>query len=171
MTPATCRTFAVHSGQSANFRRVAPGVPPQRGLAQLRRVAGMIAFGFGFLSGALTGYGVDSVRGLPFSRSYSLEDVGYVPRGSRLNFDVFGRVAVIHEGVYAVLNDTVWSNLSEPNDPAHYPINEVVQTDRGDSYYGGRASWGVVARTESFMPDRSCRPIHPPGPGRRRSTK
>ena len=46
--------------------------------------------------------GIDSIRGLPFSRIYSLEDVGYVPRGSRLNFDAFGRVAVIHEGVYAV---------------------------------------------------------------------
>src|ERR1043166_598988 len=56
--------------------------------------------------------GVD-IRGMPFSRTYSLDDIGYVPRGSRLGFDAFGRVAVIHDNVYAVLNDTVWLNLAD----------------------------------------------------------
>ena len=54
-----------------------------------------------------------SVRGLPFTRRYSLEDIGYGPRGARLNFDRFGRIAVIHDGVYAVLNDSHWFNLAD----------------------------------------------------------
>jgi hypothetical protein len=108
----------------------------------------VVALGLLFATEANAVLRNDSIRGLPFSRTYSLEDIGYVPRGSRVNFDIFGRVAVIHEGVYAVLNDTVWSNLSEPNDPTHYPINDVVHTAHG-SFYGGRASWGLA----EFGPD------------------
>jgi len=103
------------------------------------------------------------VRGLPFSRIYSLEDVGYVPRDSRLNFDTFGRVAVIHEGVYAVLNDTSWLNLANLDDPAHYPISEVVYTGNGRSYYGGRASWGLAEYgTDGKLHAKSLVPPNPP---------
>ena len=108
-------------------------------------VGAMIVVGFHLLGGATAARGIDPIRGLPFSRIYSLEDVGYVPRDSRLNFDSFGRVAVIHEGVYAVLNDTAWANLYNLDDPAHYPISEVVYTGNGRSFYCGRASWGWLA--------------------------
>ncbi len=104
----------------------------------------MIALALVLQVGATTARAIDNIRGLPFSRIYSLEDIGYVPRDSRLNFDPFGRVAVIHEGVYAVLNDTVWTNLANLDDPAHYPISEVVHTGQGRTFYCGRASWGLA---------------------------
>ena len=127
------------SGNAVDRREVVP-------LRSSRRhpVAARLALALTLLSGATPARAIDNIRGLPFSRIYSLEDVGYVPRDSRLNFDAFGRVTVIHEGVYAVLNDTAWSNLANLNDPAHYPISEVVYTGNGRSYYCGRASWGTA---------------------------
>ena len=102
------------------------------------------------------------IRGLPFSRTYSLEDVGYVPRGSRLNFDSFGRVAVIHDGVYAVLNDTTWLNVADIDGSARTPMTEVVHTGYGRSFYGGRATWGLA----EFGPDGKlhAKPLVPPNP-------
>lgn len=82
------------------------------------------------------------VRGLPFTRSYSLEEVGSASRGARLDFDPFGRVAVIREGIYAVLNDTLWLNLAEPESSGSVPMTNVIAARDGRFYYGGLASWG-----------------------------
>ncbi|MEO6005035.1 MAG: sensor histidine kinase [Opitutus sp.] len=123
----------------------------------------MIVLGCELLFGATTARGIDNIRGLPFSRIYSLEDVGYVPRDSRLNFDSFGRVAVIHEGVYAVLNDTAWTNLANLDDPAHYPISEVVHAGPGQTYYCGRASWGSAEfGSDGKLHAKSLVPVDPP---------
>lgn len=84
------------------------------------------------------------VRGLPFSRVYSLEDIGYIPRGSRLGFDAFGRVAVIHDGVYSVLNDTVWLNIADTDEASRVAMTIVVQGRDGRAYYGARGSWGFA---------------------------
>lgn len=84
------------------------------------------------------------VRGMPFIRSYSLGDIGLVPRGSRLGFDRAGRLAVIHDAVYAVLNDTVWLNIAEHGGKDRIPMTNVVQAPDGRSYYGARGSWGYV---------------------------
>lgn len=102
------------------------------------------------------------IRGLPFSRTYSLDDIGYVPRGSRLNFDSFGRIAVIHDGVYAVLNDTAWINVAHSDEASRMPMNDVVHAGYGRSYYGGRASWGLA----EFGPDGKihAKPLVPPNP-------
>ncbi len=88
-----------------------------------------------------------SVRGLPFTRRYSLEDIGYGPRSARLDFDRFGRVAVIHDGVYAVLNDTLWLNIAERGSES-VPMSNVILAADGRMYYGARASWGL-AETKS----------------------
>lgn len=85
-----------------------------------------------------------TVHGLPFIRSYSLGDIGNVPRGSHLGFDRHGRVAAIHEAVYTVLNDNVWLNLAEGGGRGRIPMVEVRQATDGRSYYGARGSWGVV---------------------------
>jgi len=70
---------------------------------------------------------------------------------------------VIHEGVYAVLNDTSWSNLANLDDPAHYPISEVVYTGNGRSFYGGRASWGLAEYgTDGKLHAKSLVPDNPP---------
>lgn len=101
------------------------------------------------------------VRGLPFSRSYSLDDVSYLPRGSRLSFDLFGRVAVIHDGVFAVLNDTVWLNIADPEGSSRTPMTMVVHAGYGQTFYAGRASWGMA----EFGPDGRlhARSLVPPG--------
>lgn len=96
-----------------------------------------------FVSGAVSS-SVAGVSGLPFSRTYSLDDIGYVPRGSQLNFDAFGRIAVIHDGVYAVLNDTAWLNVVDANQAARIPMTEVVHAGYGRTYYAGRATWGLA---------------------------
>jgi signal transduction histidine kinase len=85
---------------------------------------------------------------MSFTRSYSLEDIGHVPRGSRLGFDRFGRIAVIHDAVYAVLNDSTWLNLAEEGGPGRLPISNAVQAADGGTYYGARSSWGRVATGE-----------------------
>jgi len=85
-----------------------------------------------------------AIRGVPFTRSYSLEDIGNVPRGSRLGFDRFGRIAVMHDAVYAVLNDSVWLNLAEPGGKDRIMMSNVVQAPDGRTYFGARSSWGVV---------------------------
>ncbi|HUR60552.1 MAG TPA: sensor histidine kinase, partial [Opitutaceae bacterium] len=102
------------------------------------------------------------IRGLPFTRTYSLDDIGYVPRGSRLNFDSFGRIAVIHDGIYAVLNDTAWINVAHEDEAARTPMNDVVHAGYGHSYYGGRASWGLA----EFGPDGKihAKSLVPPNP-------
>ena len=84
----------------------------------------------------------EGIHGLPFSRIYSLEDIGYVPLGSRLGFDAFGRVAVIHDGVYAVLNDTAWLNIADTTENRRVAVTNVVYGRDGKAYYGGLGSWG-----------------------------
>ncbi len=88
--------------------------------------------------------GPEPIRGMPFIRSYSFGDVGPVPKGSRLGFDRFGRVAVIHDAVYAVLNDTVWLNIAERGGKDQISMTNVVQAPDGQAYYGARGSWGYV---------------------------
>lgn len=83
------------------------------------------------------------IRGLPFTRSFSWEDIGYGPRGAHLSFDRFGRVTVIHDGVYAVLNDTMWLNLAD-REPGGIQMSSVIQAADGRMYYGARGSWGVA---------------------------
>ena len=125
---------------------------------------GWAAFACGlFLLGGATAFSNSAnVRGLPFSRVYSLEEIGYVPRGSQLNFDPFGRVAVINEGVYAVLNDTAWSNLADATDATHPPMTEVVHAGYGRSYYAGRASWGLAEfGTDGKLHAKSLVPANP----------
>lgn len=100
--------------------------------------------GLVFLSGSPVEAEVSPVRGLPFIRSYSFGDIGPVPRGSRLGFDRFGRVAVIHDSVYAVLNDTVWLNIAEHGGKDRIPMANVVHGPDGRTYYGARSSWGYV---------------------------
>ncbi|MEO6568528.1 MAG: sensor histidine kinase [Opitutaceae bacterium] len=58
-------------------------------------------------------------------------------------------MAVIHDGVFAVLNDTAWLNVIDPEESARTPITDVVHVGYGQTYYGGRASWGLA----EFGPD------------------
>lgn len=137
---------------------VTPPLPTTRNARLFWRAA--IALGVLWAASVVEANTSERVRGLPFSRTYSLDDIGYVPRGSRLNFDSFGRIAVIHDGVYAVLNDTAWINVAHAGESARTPMTEVVHAGYGRSYYAGRASWGIA----EFGPDGAlhARPLVPP---------
>ncbi|PTY07092.1 sensor histidine kinase [Opitutaceae bacterium EW11] len=108
-----------------------------------RVVRAAAVLGLAFLCGARTFAEDLPARGLPFTRFYSLEDVGYGPRGASLGFDRFGRVAVIHAGVYAVLNDTVWTNVAE-RARERVQMANVIEGADGRMYFGARASWGLA---------------------------
>lgn len=103
------------------------------------------------------------IRGMPFSRTYSLDDIGYVPRGSRLGFDAFGRLAVIHNNVYAVLNDTVWLNLADIRQSGGVAITNVVNGPDGLTYYAGMGSWGrAEIQADGLLHATSLVPVNAP---------
>ena len=85
----------------------------------------------------------EPVHGLPFSRTYSFDDIGDVSRGAHLSFDRFGRLAVVQDGAFIVLNDTAWMDLGAKN-PAVVKIQHVLCDTDGVSYYGGLGSCGVL---------------------------
>lgn len=85
-------------------------------------------------------------RGLPFIRSYSLDEIGSVPRRLRLGFDSFGRVAVMYDGIYTVLNDSTWVDRIDKSSGNKVRMT-TVRPFNGKYYYGGRGSWGTVEET------------------------
>ncbi len=82
------------------------------------------------------------VRGLPLTRTYTLEEVGNVPRGARLDFDPHGRVAVVHDDVYSVLNDTAWVDQLDRTRLGSVSLSRVLLAADGRRYYVGRGNWG-----------------------------
>ena len=164
MNPITWRTPGRQLTRSAESKSAVRrhGVRAQHFLRRPLLWSAVVALGLSLCCGTTQAGGIDHIRGLPFSRIYSLEDIGYVPRGSRLSFDAFGRVAVIHEDVYAVLNDTAWTNLADLDDPAH-PMNDIVHAENGRSYYGGRGSWGIAEfAADGKLHAKSIVPSNPP---------
>jgi len=89
-------------------------------------------------------------RGLPFIRTYPLDEIGRIPRALRLNFDSFGRLAVMYDGVYSVLNDTTWVDRIDPTFDGRLSMTSISYAD-GNYFYGGRGSWGTVTMTESGL--------------------
>lgn len=95
---------------------------------------------------AWTGAPAEQPRGLPFIRTYPLDEIGKVPRGLRLGTDAYGRVAVMYDGVYSVLNDTTWVDRVHLDSSSRVRMT-TVRVANGQYYYGGRGSWGVVELT------------------------
>jgi signal transduction histidine kinase len=86
------------------------------------------------------------VRGLPFIRTYSLDEIGSIPRGLRLGFDSFGRFAVMYDGIYSVLNDSVWVDRIDATAENRAAMT-VVRVVDGTYYFAGRGTWGIVEQT------------------------
>ncbi|MCF3652342.1 sensor histidine kinase [Synoicihabitans lomoniglobus] len=80
--------------------------------------------------------------GLPITRSYSIEEIG-VTRGPQLDFDRYGRLAVIGGGSYIVLNDGAWIELKEGR-PGAPIFLEVTNAPDGRAYFGALATWGIA---------------------------
>src|SRR5690242_3060415 len=101
-------------------------------------------------------------RGLPFIRTYPLDEIGQVPRNLRLGFDTFGRVAVMYDGIYAVLNETTWVDRVEPDAENRFRMTTVKSAGE-TTYYGGRGSWGTVEITvEGRLRSRPLVPVDAP---------
>jgi signal transduction histidine kinase len=101
-----------------------------------------------------------ALHGMPFTRSYPLEEIGDVPRGATLTFDRFGRLAVVHDGFYSVLNDATWLDLADRT-RSDVGMPTIVQSE-GHAYYGGLGSWGIVE--ENADGKLRPHPLVPPNP-------
>jgi signal transduction histidine kinase len=102
-----------------------------------------------------------ALRGLPFTRSYPFEEIGDVPRGATLTFDRFGRLAVVHDGFYMVLNDTTWLDMADRSSGGDsMPV--IVSGEGANAYYGSFASWGFVEPTADGK--QRPHPLVPPNP-------
>jgi signal transduction histidine kinase len=103
-----------------------------------------------------------ALHGLPSTRSYPLEEIGNVPRGATLSFDRFGRLTVVQDGFYSVLNDTTWLDMADRGSGSD-AMPYIVQGDDNHAYYGSFGSWGIVEHTADGKPrPHPLRPTDPP---------
>ncbi|HVU35124.1 MAG TPA: ATP-binding protein [Opitutaceae bacterium] len=104
-----------------------------------------------------------AIRGLPLTRYYPFEEIGDVSRGARLSFDRFGRLGVLQDGSYSVLNDATWVELAERN-AGGAPMQAMITGADGHTYYGCLGNWGRVERTaRGRLRTRSLVPANAPG--------
>lgn len=111
-----------------------------------------------------TGDVQQSIIGLPPTRFYSLDEIGGVSRGAKLGFDALGRLAVIDEGSYVVLNDNAWIDLIEKQYHGDTPIQVGLDVSAGAAYYyGAVGSWGALEpRPDGKLHPSSLCPTNPP---------
>lgn len=128
---------------------------PHRSLRPGWRLSSLL---LGLVAATIAAHAADT-RGLPFIRTYPLDEIGSVPRNLRLSFDAFGRIAVMYDGVYSVLNDTTWVDRMDA-DPATKIRMTTIRVANGTYYYGGRGSWGTVELTPQGR--FRARPLVPP---------
>ncbi len=100
-----------------------------------------------------------ALHGLPFIRSYPFEEIGDVPRGATLTFDRFGRLAVVHDGFYTVLNDSTWLDLADRSSGSVI-MPTIFRGEGTSAYYGSFASWGLVEASADGKP--RAHPLTPP---------
>lgn len=86
------------------------------------------------------------LRGLPFTRHYSFEEVGEVTAGVQLGNDALNRLTLIQEGAYIVFDGKNWMDLVEQDDP-HRNFAQVAIAADGRSYFGSAGNWGVLEST------------------------
>lgn len=87
-----------------------------------------------------------AVEGLPLTRFYPFEEIGRVSRGAQLSFDALGRVVVVQQDEYVVLNDNVWLRLSS-EELAGVSLYGARPDLDGTMVYGALGSWGFLTPT------------------------
>lgn len=85
-----------------------------------------------------------AIDGAPLTRFYPYEEIGRVSRGVHLSFDALGRLAVVQEDEYIVLNDNLWIARSGEELSGIGMHAARVDLD-GTSLYGALGSWGILA--------------------------
>jgi signal transduction histidine kinase len=98
-----------------------------------------------FIVTALSIRAAGGITGMPIVHSYPFEDIGDVPPNSHLTFDRFGRLAITHDSLYYVLNDSVWLRVAEYEGQDNILMGNIAQAADGQAYYGARGSWGRVS--------------------------
>ncbi|KAF0095914.1 MAG: histidine kinase [Puniceicoccaceae bacterium 5H] len=101
--------------------------------------------------------GDEMMVGLPYVRTYSLNEIG-ASRGAHLTFDYLGRIAVVSGSNYTVLNDNTWLPLMDQSTSVPHLL-DFVWAEGNRSYYGSLADWGRA----KLQPDGSiqCRSLRP----------
>jgi len=109
----------------------------------------------------LTTKGFAGSQGLPITRIYPFEEIGHASRGGRLGFDSFGRVAVVQDGSFVVLNDRSWVDIAERGARIH--LLQARAAEDGSSYYGALGSCGrLVTRPDGSLGPESVLPADCP---------
>lgn len=94
-----------------------------------------------------------NLRGLPFTRFYSFDEIGSLSAGARLTFDPLGRLMVVQQGACVVLNDTTWLDLAGKVNGKD-AVLQMIDDGHGRLYYGATGAWGTVdfASGEKLQP-------------------
>lgn len=114
----------------------------------------VLAFGGAFWTAHRSdaGEAEQATVGLPFLRSYSLNEIG-ASRGAKLAFDHLGRIAVVGGQTYSVLNDNLW--IERTGGALTVPELIRVEWVGGCYHYGSLADWGRI----EWSPEGSFRAV------------
>ena len=86
--------------------------------------------------------------GLPLSRFHSLDEIEGINGDFEISFDPLGRLSLVQNGSFAILNDRNWEFLTEFDDTTEV-LHAVLQLSEDEAWYGASGSWGKLVRTPS----------------------
>lgn len=99
------------------------------------------------------------IKGVPYTRQYSFDDIGAISSGVELSVDFAGRIGLAQNGQYIVLNDESWLTAVS-RDAAGTLVRHVTTDETGSSFYCSSGSWGLLTRAQHellepvpFMPE------------------
>jgi signal transduction histidine kinase len=84
--------------------------------------------------------------GLPLNRFHSIDEIGSNHDDFLIHFDPSGRLSMVQNGNFAVLNDRTWMHVTE-FDQSTEVIHSVLQLSEDEAYYGAGGSWGKLVRS------------------------
>jgi len=100
--------------------------------------------------------------GLPLSRFHSLDEIGGINGDFEIGFDPAGRLSVVQNGSFSVLNDRNWIYLTEFENSTEV-LHAVLQISENEAYYGASGSWGRLVRTpEGTLEPQQMAPVDRP---------
>lgn len=80
-------------------------------------------------------------RGAPCTRFYSYDEIGGISTGVELSFDPAGRLALVQNSSYIVLNDESWLEVLGKN-PTGVQVRHTRCDPAEGTYYGSVGGWG-----------------------------
>ncbi len=80
-------------------------------------------------------------KGAPCTRFYSYDEIGGISTGVELSFDAVGRLALVQNSSYIVLNDEAWLEVLGKN-PTGVQVRHARCDPAEGTYYGSVGDWG-----------------------------